>query len=90
MINRATGNNKKVATPIQYPRELRENVIRPNADADSVYELGAVMIHEGSKVSCGHYYDIIKDAKTGDWFCFNDKVSKARIDCITKHNLFRK
>jgi hypothetical protein len=33
------------------------------------------MIHEGSKVSCGHYFDIIKDAKTGNWFSFNDKAS---------------
>lgn len=31
------------------------------------------MIHEGQNVSCGHYYDIIKDSKTNKWFSYNDK-----------------
>ncbi|KAI6183008.1 hypothetical protein M3Y97_00441500 [Aphelenchoides bicaudatus] len=50
-------------------RRFCDQMLIPN----SVYELGAVMIHEGANVSCGHYYDIIKDAKTDKWFSYNDK-----------------
>lgn len=42
-------------------------------DQRCVYELSAVLIHRGISAYSGHYIAHVKDARTGDWYKFNDE-----------------
>lgn len=42
-------------------------------DLSCVYELSAVLIHRGISAYSGHYIAHVKDARTGDWYKFNDE-----------------
>lgn len=42
-------------------------------DQSCVYELSAVLIHRGISAYSGHYIAHVKDARTGDWYKFNDE-----------------
>jgi len=59
---------------MQYPRLLKASKLKPDALYNEEYELCAVMIHEGNNTHCGHYYDLIRDPYTKQWFTYNDKV----------------
>ena len=50
-------------------------------NASSKYVLSGVLIHRGP-AGGGHYYSIIKDRRTGEWYKFNDEVV-ARFDINT-------
>lgn len=41
---------------------------------EEIYELCAVMVHEGENAHYGHFYDIIKHPFTNTWFKYNDEV----------------
>lgn len=75
MVIFSNGRHKKLKTPIQYPRTLRTGVLKEDSD-ESVYDLCAVMIHEGPNTHCGHYYDLIRSPVNGQWFTYNDKACK--------------
>lgn len=38
-----------------------------------MYELSAVLIHRGISAYSGHYIAHVKDARTSDWYKFNDE-----------------
>lgn len=42
-------------------------------DRKCVYELNAVLIHRGISAYSGHYIAHVKDARTSDWYKFNDE-----------------
>lgn len=42
-------------------------------DQKCVYELSAVLIHRGISAYSGHYIAHVKDARTSDWYKFNDE-----------------
>ncbi|CAK5006208.1 unnamed protein product [Meloidogyne enterolobii] len=63
----------KLKTVMQYPRLLKASKLKPDALYNEEYELCAVMIHEGNNTHCGHYYDLIRDPYTKQWFTYNDK-----------------
>ena len=42
-------------------------------DHKCVYELSAVLIHRGISAYSGHYIAHVKDARTSDWYKFNDE-----------------
>jgi hypothetical protein len=48
-----------------------------------VYDLDAVLVHQGSRASSGHYFSYVKCAKTKTWFLVDDdvvrKVSTDRV-----------
>lgn len=44
-----------------------------SSDQTCVYELSAVLIHRGISAYSGHYIAHVKDARTGDWYKFNDE-----------------
>ena len=44
-----------------------------STDQKCVYELSAVLIHRGISAYSGHYIAHVKDARTGDWYKFNDE-----------------
>ncbi|WKX89009.1 hypothetical protein Q1695_008565 [Nippostrongylus brasiliensis] len=69
------GRNRKLKTPIIYPRELSARSFHLNISKydDFDYELFAVMIHEGDNTYCGHYYDLVRHPFTGTWYKYNDE-----------------
>ncbi|KAK6051735.1 ubiquitinyl hydrolase 1 [Cooperia oncophora] len=69
------GRNRKLKTPIIYPRELSARSFHLNVSKydDFDYELFAVMIHEGDNTYCGHYYDLVRHPFTGIWYKYNDE-----------------
>ncbi|KAK5986804.1 USP domain-containing protein [Trichostrongylus colubriformis] len=69
------GRNRKLKTPIIYPRELSARSFHFNVSKydDFDYELFAVMIHEGDNTYCGHYYDLVRHPFTGVWYKYNDE-----------------
>ena len=42
-------------------------------DEKCVYELSAVLIHRGVSAYSGHYIAHARDARTSDWYKFNDE-----------------
>lgn len=42
-------------------------------DEKCVYELSAVLIHRGVSAYSGHYIAHVRDARTSDWYKFNDE-----------------
>uniref|UniRef100_A0A0K0DBE1 ubiquitinyl hydrolase 1 n=1 Tax=Angiostrongylus cantonensis TaxID=6313 RepID=A0A0K0DBE1_ANGCA len=71
----ANGRNRKLKTPIIYPRELSARSFHLGVSKydDFDYELFAVMIHEGDNTFCGHYYDLVRHPFTGVWYKYNDE-----------------
>ncbi|VDM51723.1 unnamed protein product [Angiostrongylus costaricensis] len=71
----ANGRNRKLKTPIVYPRELSARSFHLGVSKydDFDYELFAVMIHEGDNTFCGHYYDLVRHPFTGVWYKYNDE-----------------
>ncbi|KAL6731360.1 hypothetical protein Aduo_002233 [Ancylostoma duodenale] len=69
------GRNRKLKTPIVYPRELTARSFHLGVSKydDFDYELFAVMIHEGDNTFCGHYYDLVRHPFTGVWYKYNDE-----------------
>ncbi|VDO51290.1 unnamed protein product [Haemonchus placei] len=76
------GRNRKLKTPIIYPRELSARSFHLNVSKydDFDYELFAVMIHEGDNTYCGHYYDLVRHPFTGVWYKYNDEVNDFSSD----------
>ncbi|KAI1723360.1 ubiquitin carboxyl-terminal hydrolase domain-containing protein [Ditylenchus destructor] len=72
-IFNSNGNHKKSKSPLQFPRILPEKTLQGTTEGDRSYELRAVLIHEGQNIQCGHYYDMIKDPVTQQWYTYNDK-----------------
>ena len=56
---------------------------KENLDEDKMnYVLTGILIHSGSSLQSGHYYSLIMDQESGQWYQFNDNV-------INKFNIER-
>ncbi|XP_055364877.1 ubiquitin carboxyl-terminal hydrolase 48 isoform X6 [Betta splendens] len=74
VFDRQTGHKKKLNTFISFPEQLDMGpFLEGNQDQNCVYELSAVLIHRGISAYSGHYIAHVKDARTGDWYKFNDE-----------------
>ncbi|XP_068598995.1 ubiquitin carboxyl-terminal hydrolase 48 [Brachionichthys hirsutus] len=74
VFDRQTGHKKKLNTFISFPEQLDMGpFLEGKADQKCVYELSAVLIHRGISAYSGHYIAHVKDARTGDWYKFNDE-----------------
>lgn len=73
VFDSAKERHRKLNIAIPYPRILKATTMKPDADYNDLYELSAVMIHEGPNTHCGHYYDLIRDPHSKQWFVYNDK-----------------
>ncbi|XP_028302425.1 ubiquitin carboxyl-terminal hydrolase 48 isoform X2 [Gouania willdenowi] len=75
VFDRQTGHKKKLNTFISFPEQLDMGLFLEGQQQDqtSVYELSAVLIHRGISAYSGHYIAHVKDARTGDWYKFNDE-----------------
>ncbi|XP_030275426.1 ubiquitin carboxyl-terminal hydrolase 48 isoform X4 [Sparus aurata] len=71
VFDRQTGHKKKLNTFISFPEQLDMGPFLE--DQKCVYELSAVLIHRGISAYSGHYIAHVKDARTGDWYKFNDE-----------------
>lgn len=43
-------------------------------EQQAMYDLSAILIHQGSSTYAGHYIALIKDSFSGFWYLFNDEV----------------
>uniref|UniRef100_A0A3Q3G0C9 Ubiquitin carboxyl-terminal hydrolase 48 n=1 Tax=Labrus bergylta TaxID=56723 RepID=A0A3Q3G0C9_9LABR len=73
VFDRQTGHKKKLNTFISFPEQLDMGPFMEGLQGNFVYELSAVLIHRGISAYSGHYIAHVKDARTGDWYKFNDE-----------------
>uniref|UniRef100_A0A3Q3WJP0 Ubiquitin carboxyl-terminal hydrolase 48 n=1 Tax=Mola mola TaxID=94237 RepID=A0A3Q3WJP0_MOLML len=74
IFDRQTGHKKKLNTFISFPDQLDMGpFLEGKQDQRCLYELSAVLIHRGISAYSGHYIAHVKDARTGDWYKFNDE-----------------
>ncbi|XP_035770027.1 ubiquitin carboxyl-terminal hydrolase 48 isoform X1 [Neolamprologus brichardi] len=74
VFDRQTGHKKKLNSFISFPEQLDMGpFLEDKQDEKCVYELSAVLIHRGISAYSGHYIAHVKDARTGDWYKFNDE-----------------
>uniref|UniRef100_A0A671W7C8 Ubiquitin carboxyl-terminal hydrolase 48 n=1 Tax=Sparus aurata TaxID=8175 RepID=A0A671W7C8_SPAAU len=75
VFDRQTGHKKKLNTFISFPEQLDMGPFLEGKPCtiSCVYELSAVLIHRGISAYSGHYIAHVKDARTGDWYKFNDE-----------------
>lgn len=74
VFDRQTGHKKKLNTFISFPEQLDMSpFLEATGEESCVYELSAVLIHRGVSAYSGHYIAHVKDARTSDWYKFNDE-----------------
>ncbi|XP_046881720.1 ubiquitin carboxyl-terminal hydrolase 48 isoform X1 [Hypomesus transpacificus] len=73
IFDRQTGHKKKLNTFISFPEQLDMGPFLEGKDEKCVYELSAVLIHRGVSAYSGHYIAHARDARTSDWYKFNDE-----------------
>uniref|UniRef100_A0A672YF54 Ubiquitin carboxyl-terminal hydrolase 48 n=1 Tax=Sphaeramia orbicularis TaxID=375764 RepID=A0A672YF54_9TELE len=73
VFDRQTGHKKKLNTFISFPEQLDMGPFLEGKSGWCVYELSAVLIHRGISAYSGHYIAHVKDARTSDWYKFNDE-----------------
>ncbi|XP_022090230.1 ubiquitin carboxyl-terminal hydrolase 48-like isoform X3 [Acanthaster planci] len=71
VFDRQTGTKKKLNSFIQFPEVLDMTPYLPRKDAETVYELTAVLIHRGPTAYSGHYVAHVR--QEGAWHKFNDE-----------------
>ncbi|XP_072037849.1 ubiquitin carboxyl-terminal hydrolase 3-like [Amphiura filiformis] len=67
----------KIDTFVKFPAkelDLKPYLLKPKEEDKNgttcMYDLAAVVVHQGSGAGCGHYIAFAK--QDGQWFCFND------------------
>uniref|UniRef100_A0A4W5QYJ2 Ubiquitin carboxyl-terminal hydrolase 48 n=1 Tax=Hucho hucho TaxID=62062 RepID=A0A4W5QYJ2_9TELE len=73
VFDRQTGHKKKLNTFISFPEQLDMGPFLEEKGIKCVYELSAVLIHRGVSAYSGHYIAHVRDARTSDWYKFNDE-----------------
>ncbi|XP_030632377.1 ubiquitin carboxyl-terminal hydrolase 48 isoform X2 [Chanos chanos] len=73
VFDRQTGHKKKLNTFISFPELLDMGPFLEGNGDNCVYELSAVLIHRGISAYSGHYIAHVRDARTSDWYKFNDE-----------------
>uniref|UniRef100_A0A8C8HWU4 Ubiquitin carboxyl-terminal hydrolase 48 n=1 Tax=Oncorhynchus tshawytscha TaxID=74940 RepID=A0A8C8HWU4_ONCTS len=73
VFDRQTGHKKKLNTFISFPEQLDMGPFLEGKGIKCVYELSAVLIHRGVSAYSGHYIAHVRDARTSDWYKFNDE-----------------
>ncbi|KAL0978076.1 hypothetical protein UPYG_G00165600 [Umbra pygmaea] len=74
VFDRQTGHKKKLNTFISFPEQLDMGPFLEGKEGEQcVYELSAVLIHRGVSAYSGHYIAHVRDARTSDWYKFNDE-----------------
>ncbi|PSC77008.1 Ubiquitin carboxyl-terminal hydrolase 3 [Micractinium conductrix] len=83
------GRLKKLMHRVTFPWELKMiNTTDDCPDADSSYELFAVVVHMGAHPNHGHYVALVR-TPGGQWVCFDDEqvnaVTEAQVQSVFGH-----
>jgi ubiquitin carboxyl-terminal hydrolase 48 len=75
----------KVTSPILFRKTIDMNTyLAGNHDSQMLYNLTAVLLHQGNDTNTGHYISRAMDQQTGKWYHFDDsnvsEVSKLHFD----------
>ncbi|RWR87325.1 Ubiquitin carboxyl-terminal hydrolases family 2 [Cinnamomum micranthum f. kanehirae] len=74
-LKRSTSENKKINNFVKYPLELdlQHFLSKPsgNDNAESKYDLYAVLVHHGTSTDFGHYFCFIRSSQ-GSWYILDD------------------
>ncbi|KAL7837137.1 hypothetical protein SRHO_G00268480 [Serrasalmus rhombeus] len=73
VFDRQSGHKKKLNTFISFPEVLDMAPFLEAKEEKCTYELSAVLIHRGVSAYSGHYIAHVRDARTNDWYKFNDE-----------------
>lgn len=73
VFDRQSGHKKKLNTYISFPEVLDMSLFLEGEEEKCTYELSAVLIHRGVSAYSGHYIAHVQDARTNDWYKFNDE-----------------
>ena len=78
-----TGINKKILARYEYPATIDFTSMTKTKTPH--YKLYGVLVHEGERANCGHYYSFIKIKDK--WYKFNDEVvTEASEGEVFEHN----
>ncbi|KAI3437589.1 hypothetical protein D9Q98_000042 [Chlorella vulgaris] len=83
------GRMKKLMHRVTFPWELKMiNTTDDCPDADSAYELFAVVVHMGAHPNHGHYVALVR-TPCGQWVCFDDEqvnaITEAQVQSVFGH-----
>ena len=74
VYDRNSGYKKKLSTKIKFSELLDlKSFSETNKQEESVYSLGAILMHVGKTAYSGHYMAQIKNFQTNKWYQFNDE-----------------
>jgi ubiquitin carboxyl-terminal hydrolase 48 len=72
VYDRNSGYKKKLSTKIKFSEQI--DLKQFNQQEQTIYHLGAILMHCGKTAYSGHYMAQIKNLQTNKWFQFNDEV----------------
>lgn len=72
VYDRNSGYKKKLSAKIKFSEQL--DLKQFSQQAQTVYNLGAILMHCGKTAYSGHYMAQIKNLQTNKWYQFNDEV----------------
>ncbi|KAL4451497.1 hypothetical protein ABPG75_007159 [Micractinium tetrahymenae] len=83
------GRMKKLMHRVTFPWELKMiNTTDDCPDADSAYELFAVVVHMGAHPNHGHYVALVR-TPSGQWVCFDDEqvnaITESQVQSVFGH-----
>jgi hypothetical protein len=86
---RFDGKGNKINRKVDYPTQLsvpeyRHDKQHKETRSEAIYNLSAVIVHEGNQISSGHYICYVK--RNGRWFYTSDTVIKESSSLVA-HNL---
>lgn len=82
------GGKVPVAMPCPVSMRLSEWCSKDCENQDDEYRLTAVIVHEGTGASSGHYYSYIYKAEKEGWYLFDDSYVAAVAEAEMKEQLF--
>lgn len=85
---RAGGGKVSVAMPCPLRMRLREWCTPDCQERDDEYRLTAVIVHEGTAASSGHYYSYIFLEEEQQWYCFDDSYVSSVSEVEMRERLF--
>lgn len=84
-----SGGKVSVAMPCPLKFKLNEWCSQRCLEKDDIYRLSAIIVHEGTGASSGHYYSYIYMQDMEEWFCFDDSMVSAVSEETMNDALFR-
>lgn len=76
IYDRASQRRQKIATNLSFPSQLNFSpyIANSSSKTDWVYNLSAVLLHQGPSASSGHFItNILVNPKSNEWYRFNDE-----------------